>query len=224
MVRVAKDNLNEYFRFDGDVEFGTVSYGGCRCLDIGFSSSMKEKAEKDGFYILGICSKNGGGYYPTINVKYKGNDNKHDYVYVIGEYKDGKMYEIITGKEIKYVDEVNVIQFSAPRNLVRFSNNIWQEIPVIGDEEYEPGYYFSNLCYVNCNKISKKDVIEYLGYFNEYFDLFVKSYNELLIGIQENVNYEYNKINNAYNMELNNYDEHVKRLHTKILAHKYGIK
>ena len=223
MVKVLKEDLSNYFKFDDKVVFGTVSCGGCRCLEKKYSSSMKEKALKDGFYILGICSKKGEGYSPLINVKYKDADNKHDYVYVIGEYKNGNMHEIITDKKIKFVDEVGVIHFKAPRQLVRFSNNTWQELPLINGREYEPGYYFSDLCYVNCNSIRKKGVMDYLDYFSDKIDIFVGSFNEKLESMKKDVVNEYNNISDAYN-RVNDYDYHKKVVNSKILSHKYGIR
>ena len=223
MVSVVKENMANYFLFDDEVVFGTVSWGGCKSLEKKYTSSMKEKAMEDGFYILGLCVKDGGGYNPTVNVKYDENNYFHECVYVIGEYKNGSMHEIITDRKIDYVDDVEVIRFNAPRNHVRFSNNTWQECPVIDNEEYEPGYYFSDLCYVNCNKISRKDVIEYLEYFNDKFDIFIGRYNDKLDSMQKNLIYEYNRISNAFNKVSRNKVESCVKVHTKILAHKYGV-
>lgn len=222
MVKVLKENLSEYFKFNDDVVFGTISYGGCRCLEKKYSSSLKKKAKENGFYILGLCVKDGVGCDPTINVD---RECGHEYIYVIGEYKNGRMYEIFTDNEIKYVDEVNAIQFKAPRNSVRFGNNIWQEFPVIGDEEFEPGYYFSDLCYVNCNKLDKNELVKYLSYFDDNMDIFIKKYSEKLDLVKKYTIREYNKICDAYNFEKNNVnEEHINKVRSKIIAHKYGIK
>ena len=223
MVSVVKENMSKYFLFDDEVVFGTVSWGGCKSLEKGYSSSMKEKADNDGFYILGICVKDGGGYNPTINVKYDENMYFHECIYVIGEYKNGSMHEVITDRKIDYVDDVDVIRFNAPRPLVRFSNSTWQENPVIDNEEYEPGYYFSDLCYVNCNKISRKDVMEYLEYFNDNFDLFINCYNKKLENMKKQLSSEYNKISKAFIKASNNKTNEKSKVRAKIIAHKYGI-
>ena len=222
MIKVLKENLSKYFDFDEDVVFGTVSYGGCRCLEKKYTSTMRKQALNDGFYILGLCSKNGGGYSPVLNVEHE--NNRHEYIYVIGEYKNGKMHEIITDREIKHVNEVDVMHFKASRSLVRFSNNIWQEFPVIGDKEFEPGYYFSDLCYVNCNKLNKKDIVMYLNYFKHEIDLFIGNYNNVLDNLKKYMEDEYDKINDAYTKVNECDDDKISKVHTKIIAHKYGVK
>lgn len=221
MVKVSKDNLNKYFLFNDDVVFGTVSRLGCKCLDRVYSSSLRGMAMEDGFYILGIGIKDDVGCSPLINVMYKDGEKRCDYVYVLGEYRDGKMYEIITDREIKYVDDIDVIHFKAPYDFVRYSNTTWQELPIIGDEEYEPGYYFSDLCYVNCNKVDVSAVIEYLEYFNNKFVDFISLYNKSLDSLIKKYKFEYNKIKEAYDTEKKNVIDNKKE---KVLSHNYSMK
>lgn len=219
MVKVNYNNLSDYFLFNDDVIFGTISNGGCKCLERKYSSSMKKKAIEDGFYILGVGIKNDVGCSPLINIVYTDGDRRCDYIYVLGECRNGVMHEIITDREIKYVDEVEVIHFCAPCNLVRFSNNIWQELPVINGEEYEPGYYFSDLCYVNCNKVDVSAVVEYLEYFRGSFLDFIELYNKGLDILINNYKKEYNKIKAAYDKENKLGNNKV-----KMLSNKYSFK
>lgn len=196
-------DLDKHFKFNDEVNFGSVSHGGCKCLDKDFLSYYKNKAIKDGYYILGISSNDSQGYSSVIDVDIDNDSHKwHECVYIIGEYKNGHMRELITGKKIKYVDEVDVIHFCAPRSLIRYSNNTWQEYPEISGEEFEPRYYFADLCYVTCNEISKLDVLKYLEYFMYSSQKFCDNYKDKIISTQDQLKKDYIRILNAYNRDL----------------------
>ena len=207
-------DLEKHFKFNEDVCFGSVSFGGSRSLDKFFCSYHKDEALEDGFYILGIASNDSQGYCPIISVNTKEKhsvDNWSEDVYVVGELKNGIMRDVITNEEIKYVDNVDVIHFCAPHALIRYSNNVWQEYPEVDGKEFEPRYYYSDLCYVTCNKIEKLDVLKYLEYFMMSPSAFFDNYCKKLNLVKEEIKSDYNKILDAYNNELcNKYDNVVK--------------
>ena len=136
------------------------------------------------------------GYHPTISVN--NGMGWGDATYVLGQCKNGVMHELITDQVIKFVDDVDVIHFCAPRNLMRYSNNIWVFNPLIDGKEFEPRYYYSDLCYVTCNEISKLDALKYLEYFMFSSDNLYDNYCDKLKEMQVSLKEEYNKIINAY--------------------------
>lgn len=197
---VSEVDYDKHFKFNEDVVFGSVSYGGCRCLEKFFSSYKKNKAEKEGFYILGLSNDDVAGYSPIVDID---NDTGlKERIFVIGQYKNGVMRDVITNKVINYVDDVDVINFCAPRSFYRYSNSTWMVFPEIDGQEFEPRYYFSDLCYVSCNEVSKFDVLCYLEYFMFCPEkTFTKYYNRLK-ELQNKLKDDYYKITDAYMNEI----------------------
>lgn len=150
---------------------------------------MGVKPIKDGYYYITVSDK----YYGKTSVinlntiDKNGIENKIS-VNIIGEYRDGKMEDLVTGIELNFIDEVpfKLKRESNSNGLLEF-NNITK-------------YYYEKPCYLTASYITSSLVCDNLKKLEKYN--LIEQYKTQLLSILNNSVLGYEEASKTYEEKI----------------------